>query len=98
MTRFWFASWIGTVLLVLWLMLVTTSGCARPPEPKKPKQAAPAIEADLVCFVLESLLGFGMVCAERPGPCKFIQQKTAEAVGVTAISECRRARVVVDAK
>lgn len=97
MSRFWFASWIGTVLLVLWLMLVTTA-CSRPPAPQKPKQAAPAIEADLVCFVLESLLGFGMVCAERPGPCKFIQQKTAEADGVSAISECKKARVVVEAQ
>lgn len=78
------------------LCLALASACVRPPEPKKPKQ--PTIDADLVCFVLESLLGAGLVCAERPGPCKFIQQKTAEADGVSAISECRKARVVVEAK
>lgn len=97
MSRFWFLSWAATVALVAWLLLVTQA-CARPPAPKKPKQAAPAIEADLVCFVLESLLGFGMVCAERPGPCKYIQQKTAESPDVSAISECRKAHVVVEAK
>lgn len=96
---------MARVAMLAILVVVALAGCSRAPSPTKPAETnhakpakKPALEADLVCFVLDSLLGFGMVCAERPGPCKYIQQKTAESRDVSAISECRKARVTVEAK
>ena len=71
-------------------------GCSRPPPVKVPEKHT--INTELSCYVVESERGGGLVCTEDPSACRALQKLTAVADGVTAISECRAANVIADAK
>lgn len=78
------------------LGLILAAGCSRTPPPEKPTKHT--LNAELTCYVVESERGAGLVCTESGSACRALQQLTAVANGVTAISECRKAQVVADVK
>lgn len=78
------------------ILALLLAGCSRTPAPTPPKQ--PEIDTTIVCFVLESHLGAGFVCAERKGPCDAVRREVAKSEAVTAISECRKAHVTATIK
>ena len=78
------------------LLALALAGCANPPPVKVPEKHT--INTELSCYVVESERGGGLVCTEDPSACRALQKLTAVADGVTAISECRAANVIADAK
>lgn len=77
----------------LWLALVAilATACSRTPAPKKP--GLPAVEGVWSCFILDSPLGYGLVCAERNGPCEAVKAEVEKNKHVSRITDCTKLNV-----
>lgn len=85
---------LGNIMgAALWLLLVVSlaTACSKTPPPKSP--STPAVEGVWVCFVLDSLLGYGFVCAERKGPCNAVKAGVEKNPHVERITECTKFNV-----